>query len=136
MLAPDSRTIGDELSPEAPPAERSRPTGRASAANAIAVTIEPARQRPSLECLLAEAEALANLFSVSDPRGRLLQVALLRRDYTLIEAILNVQPRRVPPPRPMDKASDPQQRATLRPGSLTRRPRTFDKSAHRPTRAR
>jgi hypothetical protein len=42
-----------------------------------------------LEWLLSRAESLANVLTVSDPRGRLLQVALLRRDHTLLAAIVD-----------------------------------------------
>ena len=96
-------------------------------------------RRPSLEILLGRAESLANALSISDPRGRLLQIALLRRDHTLLEAIVRtvdvalatkqrastaprgtarsttVRPGK--PPQPMRR------RRTDRPATISRRPR-------------
>lgn len=66
---------------------------------------EPAPKRPSLEGLLRRAEILAQSMAVSDPRGRLLQVALLRRDHTLLDAVV----------RSADSSYVRQSRATWRP---------------------
>jgi hypothetical protein len=41
-----------------------------------------------LEVVLRRAELLARSMTISDPRGRLLQVALVRRDHTLLDAIV------------------------------------------------
>lgn len=94
---------------------------------------ELAARRPSLEALLNQAESLANALSVSDPRGRLLQIALLRRDYTLIEAVLTTlgrqtQPSRTQRPRPTQS----QLAATMRPQGSARRQNLAEKSAARP----
>ncbi|HEY5957386.1 MAG TPA: hypothetical protein VIV60_12560 [Polyangiaceae bacterium] len=51
-------------------------------------TREPSPNRPPIEVLLKRAEVLARSMTISDPRGRLLQVALVRRDHTLLDAIV------------------------------------------------
>lgn len=55
------------------------------------VSTEPRRnaERPSIDCLLARAQALADSLKVNDPRGRLLQIALMRRDFTLLHAVVS-----------------------------------------------
>jgi hypothetical protein len=100
---------------------------------------EPAPKRPSLEGLLRHAEILAQSMAVSDPRGRLLQIALLRRDHTLLDAVV----------RSADASSVRQSRATWRPlckrpkaarsvvpPSLSRRRHTTERPTANPRRAR
>ncbi len=99
---------------------------------------ELSRSRPSLEALLGEAESLANALSVSDPRGRLLQVALLRRDYTLLEAILSSLGRLAATlgtaPRTIRPGAN--RNAALRTHASPRQQATADGSAKRPKRRR
>jgi hypothetical protein len=99
---------------------------------------EPAPQRPSLEGLLAQAEYLANTLSVSDPRGQLLQVALLRRDHTLIEAIVRAVGPNPPCREHRTVVPDNKQKLTLRPlaKAKTRRHYTTERPAARSRRAR
>ena len=96
-------------------------------------------RRPSLEILLGRAESLANALSISDPRGRLLQIALLRRDHTLLEAIVrtvdvalatkqraSTAPRgtaRSTTVRPGKPLQPMRRRRTDRPATISRRPR-------------
>jgi hypothetical protein len=49
---------------------------------------ETAPRRPSLEGLLQRAESLARSMLICDPTARLLQIALLRRDHTLLDAVV------------------------------------------------
>lgn len=100
---------------------------------------EPAPRRPSLEGLLRRAEALAQSMTISDPRGRLLQIALLRRDHTLLDAVV----------RSADSGYARQSSATWRPSAnrvaakrsvlppaLPRRRRTTERPTMLPRRGR
>jgi hypothetical protein len=90
--------VNDELPFDAPALElvvmipspkRSEPPPPMSSPGGAAALNHPPRPslvRPSLERLLRRAEQLARELSISDPDGRLLQVALLRRDHTLLDA--------------------------------------------------
>jgi len=49
---------------------------------------EPTLGRHSMEVLLGRAEHLARSMLISDPRGRLLQIAMLRRDHALLDAVV------------------------------------------------
>jgi hypothetical protein len=54
------------------------------------VRVTPPRARPpsSLELMLARAHVVIAHMAPADPRARLLQVAVLRRDEILLEALL------------------------------------------------
>lgn len=45
--------------------------------------------RPRIDCLLERAQALSESLNINDPRGRLLQIALMRRDFILLHAVVS-----------------------------------------------
>ncbi len=77
-------------------------------------------RRPPLEKLLERAEGLARVLTVGDPRGRLLQIALLRRDHTLLDAVVRTIETKLPKTRG-EAAAQSRTLATVRPPP-TRRP--------------
>lgn len=107
--------LGAEDPPAVPTDAGTTPTDRLT---------EQHLRRPSLEVLLHRAESLAHSLSISDPKGRLLQVALLRRDHTLLEAIVKTVDGSLPTHRPaIGRATN--RAATIRPGrnsQVRRRP--------------
>lgn len=50
---------------------------------------QSASDRPRIDCLLERAQALSESMNVNDPRGRLLQIALMRRDFILLHAVVS-----------------------------------------------
>lgn len=77
------------------------------------------RPRPDLEDLLTRADELARTLRIRDPRGHLLQVALMRRDRTLLEAVVHSVNLRLKESN--DRPSVPlaaHQRPTVRPARL------------------
>jgi len=77
------------------------------------------RPRPHLEELLTRADELARALRIRDPRGHLLQVALMRRDRTLLEAVVHSVNLRLK--QSNDRPSVPlaaHQRPTVRPARL------------------
>ena len=73
---------------EEPPPQNTDVTGSGVAAAEVTPNQGPLPKHCLLEKLLLRAEGLARSLSISDPRGRLLQIALLRRDHVLLDAVV------------------------------------------------
>jgi hypothetical protein len=130
-----------EVVPVMPPVRRASPIAPVPLLPALPSSHrpEPIPKRPPLEGLLQRAENLARSMTISDPGGRLLQIALIRRDHTLLDAVV----------RSVDAAYARQRCATWRPTSkraatvratpgygTSRRRGTTERPVMRPSRSR